>query len=66
MLHDKSKKNNNRQWNNKTEGYKISNTDEMQLRIMIKFCTLIKMSIFLSTLKVPDPFSRSLTSIVTG
>ena len=25
------KKNNNRQWYNKTERYKISNTDEMQL-----------------------------------
>ncbi len=35
MLHDKSKKNNNKQWNNKTERYKISNTDEMQLRIMM-------------------------------
>ena len=35
MLHDKSKKNNNRQWNNKTERYTISNTDEMQLRIMM-------------------------------
>ena len=35
MLHDKSKKNNNRQWNNKTESYKIGNIDEMQLRIMI-------------------------------
>ena len=36
MLHDKSKKkNNNKQWNNKTERYKISNTDEIQLRIMI-------------------------------
>ena len=34
MLHDKSK-NNNRQWNNKTERYKISNTDEMQPRIMM-------------------------------
>ena len=28
-------KNNNKQWNNKTERYKISNTDEMQLRIMM-------------------------------
>ena len=28
------KKNNNRQWNNNTERYKISNTDEMQLRNM--------------------------------
>ena len=35
MLHDKSKKNNNKQWNNKTERYKISKTDEMQLRIMM-------------------------------
>ena len=36
MLRDKSKKkNNNKQWNNKTERYKISNTDEIQLRIMI-------------------------------
>ena len=35
MLHDKSKKNNNKQWNNKTERYKISNTDEIQLRIMM-------------------------------
>ena len=35
MLHEKSKKNNNKQWNNKTERYKISNTDEMQLRIMM-------------------------------
>ena len=35
MLHDKSKKNNNRQWNNKTERYKISNTVEMQLKIMM-------------------------------
>ena len=35
MLHDKSKKSNNRQWNNKTERYTISNTDEMQLRIMM-------------------------------
>ena len=36
MLRDKSKKkNNNKQWNNKTERYKISNTDEMQLRIMM-------------------------------
>ena len=35
MLHDKSKKNNNKQWNNKIERYKISNTDEMQLRIMM-------------------------------
>ena len=24
-----------RQWNNKTERYKISNTDKMQLRIMM-------------------------------
>ena len=29
------KKNNNKQWNNKTERYEISNTDEMQLRIMM-------------------------------
>ena len=29
------KKNNNKQWNNKTKRYKISNTDEMQLRIMM-------------------------------
>ena len=28
-------KNNNKQWNNKIERYKISNTDEMQLRIMM-------------------------------
>ena len=28
-------KNNNKQWNNKTERYKISNTDEMTLRIMM-------------------------------
>ena len=35
MLHDKSKKNNNKQWNNKTERYEINNTDEMQLRIMM-------------------------------
>ena len=35
MLHDKSKNNNNRQWNNKTEIYKIRNTDEIQLRIMM-------------------------------
>jgi hypothetical protein len=35
MLHDQSKKNNNKQWNNKAERYKISNTDEMQLRIMM-------------------------------
>ena len=39
MLHDKSKKKqkktNHTQWNNKTERYKISNTDEMQLRIMM-------------------------------
>ena len=27
--------NNNKQWNNKTERYKISNTDEMQLRILM-------------------------------
>ena len=32
MIHDK---NNNKQWNNKTERYEISNTDEMQLRIMM-------------------------------
>ena len=36
MLHDKSKKkNNNIHWNNKTERYKISNTDEMQLKMMM-------------------------------
>ena len=29
------KKKNHKQWNNKTERYKISNTDEMQLRIMM-------------------------------
>ena len=29
------KQSNNRQWNNKTERYTISNTDEMQLRIMM-------------------------------
>ena len=28
-------KNNNKQWNNKTGRYKISNTDEMYLRIMM-------------------------------
>ena len=28
-------KNNNRQWNIKTERYKISNTDEMLLRIIM-------------------------------
>ena len=31
MLHDKH----NKQWNNKTERYEISNTDEKQLRIMM-------------------------------
>ena len=29
MTNLKKKKNNNRQWNNKTERYKISNTDEI-------------------------------------
>ena len=35
MLHDKSKKNNNRQWNNKTERYKISYTDVPALVLII-------------------------------
>ena len=35
MLHDKSKTNNNRRWNNKTERYKISNTDVPTLVLII-------------------------------
>ena len=46
------KKNNNKQWNNKTERYKISNTDEMQLRIMNKI-------LYLGTCKMRNETKRN-------